>query len=212
MCKGYSLRHPHAFISESLMTQALGRVARTKCHRVSMVSTIQASFDYSPVEKSLEAFAIFRGRYQVSPLAHQMLSAQNWLHCLPSAIERPPELWIRSSRTSFLSHRRSGPRLPSLLAPIREAFLASAENAPCDPLLVWRLCPSPSQVHHICQARPAKEVLHYHPRLPHPPHRRILHDPSDHLRSRWTSPQITFQAWWLSILRFQHFSFLPAPA
>ena len=54
-------------ISELLTNQELGQAGGTECVRVSGVSAIHASFDYSLVEMSLAAFAIFRGHYQVSP-------------------------------------------------------------------------------------------------------------------------------------------------
>ena len=94
-CRGHSLWVQHALISESLTNLALGRVGGKECLCVSGVSAIQASFDYSPVEESLAAFAIFWGRYQVSPLAHQMSSARNRLHPLPFVIEQQPEPSIR---------------------------------------------------------------------------------------------------------------------
>jgi len=117
------------------MNLALGWAGGTECLCVSGVSTIQASFDYSLVEKSLAAFAIFWGCYQASPLAHQMSSAQNGLHPLPFTIERPPEPSIPKTRTSYLSHGSSRPHLPSLDASIRQALSTSAENAPCDAVL-----------------------------------------------------------------------------
>ena len=95
ICKGYSLWVQHALISESLTNQVQGQAGGTECIRVSGVSAIQASYDFSALTKSIAACAIFRGRYQVSPMAPQMSSAKNRLHCLLYGIERKPEHSIR---------------------------------------------------------------------------------------------------------------------
>ena len=101
-------------------------------------------YDYSLVEKSLAAFAIFQGHDQDSPEAHQMSSPEMTLRHLPFEMEWLPEPSIQSSRTSSLSHGRSRPRLPSLVASIRPGSSASARNAPCATVLFQRLCPSPT--------------------------------------------------------------------
>ena len=133
-----------------MTNRALGRAGKTECVRVSVVSANLASYGYSLVEKSLAAFAIFRGPYQESPEAHYMLSAGMTLYHLLFEVERPMEPSIQSSRTSYPSHAISQLRLPSLVASIRQASSASAENAPCDTVPFWRLCPSPTRVRHLC--------------------------------------------------------------
>ena len=132
---GCSLRVQHALLSESLTNQVLGRAGVTECLHVPRESPIQASFDYSLVEKLLAALAICWGCYQVSPLAHQMSSAQSRLHPFPFVIERPPEPSIRWSPIFYLTDGSSRPRLPSLVVSIRQTLSASAENAPCDAVL-----------------------------------------------------------------------------
>jgi len=119
ICRGYSLRVHHALIAELVTNRASGRVRGTEYVGVSAVSVSLALYNYSLRETSLAAFAIFRGRYQESPSAHQMSSAQMTLHRLPFEVERQPEASIRLSRTSYPSHGSSRPRLPSLLASIR---------------------------------------------------------------------------------------------
>jgi len=131
---------------------------------------------------------------------------------VPFAIDRQPVPAIRLSHTSDLFHWSSWVRLPSLVASIRQASSASVENTPCDAVLFCRLCPSPSQVHYFRSACPAHDLLHHHHCLCHPPNYRNLQDCSDSLRWHSTSPQMLFQALWLSILPFRHFSYLPAAA
>jgi len=64
---GYSLQVWHALTAESGMNRASGRAGWTELVRVSVVSANLALYDDSLVEKSLAAFAPFRGRYQESP-------------------------------------------------------------------------------------------------------------------------------------------------
>ena len=70
-----------------MTNEASGRAGGMGCIRVSVVCVNLASYDYSLVEKSLGAFAIFQQRYQESPEAHKMSSAQMMLHHLPFAVE-----------------------------------------------------------------------------------------------------------------------------
>jgi len=111
-----------------------------------------------------------------------------------------------------LSHRSSWPHLPKSVTSIRNASSASVDNAPCDPVPFWRLCPSPSRVCHLHPACPAQHPFHHDPRLPQPPRRWNLQDRSDYLQWLSTSPQILFQALWLSFPPFRHVSNLPAAA
>jgi len=58
-----------------------------ECVRVSAVSVNLASYDYSPVEKTITAFAIFRGCNEESSEAEQMLAALMMLHDPPFEVE-----------------------------------------------------------------------------------------------------------------------------
>jgi len=70
LCRGWSLWVQHAWIAEFVTNRALGQAGGTECGHVSAVSANLASYGYSLVEKSLVAFAIFRGCCQESPEAH----------------------------------------------------------------------------------------------------------------------------------------------
>jgi len=136
----------------------------------------------------------------------------NEVHLLLFDVECQPEPSIQSCCPSYLSHGSSQPHLPSLVESILQGSSASVKNIPCDTLPVWKFCPSPNWVCHHRSACPAQDVDHHHPRLPHSPHCRNMQDRSDYFQWHSTSPQMLFQALWLSILPFQHFSYLPAPA
>jgi len=131
---------------------------------------------YFLVKKSLGAFAIFWGQYRNTSYAHQMLLVMVQLHHYPFAVKQLPEPLIRMCRTSYLM-QRSGwlrPRLP--VVSICPASSPSAQTSPFAVVLLWRLCPSPSLVHHLGSACPALSV--HHPHLAHLPNHPNLQDGS----------------------------------
>ena len=62
------------------------------------------------------------------------------------------------------------------------SLIRFCQSSPCGAVLLWRLCPSPSQVCHLRSACQALYLLHHRPHLPHPPHLQNLQDCSDCLR------------------------------
>jgi len=73
--QGLSSQVRHALHNEAEMNWALGQARGMKYDPVSAVSVNQASYEYSPVEKSLAAFTILYGSYEEYPQAHKMSSA-----------------------------------------------------------------------------------------------------------------------------------------
>ena len=146
---------------------------------VTVVCPNPASFDYFMGEKSPLAFAIFPGLYQESAHAHHIMSGIVWLQSCLFGAWQPPEPAIRHSHSVYLSHRCSQLRPPIPVAWIRQASSDSANNSPCGAVLFWRVCPSPSQVHHHHSAR---RTLYHLDNLacdPHPAHHWKLQDSSD---------------------------------
>jgi len=141
-----------------------------------------------------------------------MLSVMVWLQSSLFGASQQPVLSIQSSRTAYLSHGSCQPRPPTPVASVGQASSASAESSPCGAVQFWRLCPSPSQVRHPRSVCHALYLLHHHPGLPHPPNLQNLQDHSDCLRYHSTSPQMLFQALWLSIVPFEHYPYVPALA
>ena len=121
----------------------------------------------------------FQRHYKKSPLAHQMSSVQMRLYHLLYSIRQQPEPSIWLSCTSYLSHRSSQPRLPSLLMSIHQALAAFADYIPSNAVSFWILCLSASQVRHLCSVCPALHLLHHHSGVCH---LGCLQEHSDYLR------------------------------
>ena len=141
-----------------------------------------------------------------------MLSVMVWLLSSLFGAWQLTEPSIQSSRTSDLSNGSCRMRPPIPVESVYPASSASCKHSPCGAVPCWRLCPSPSQVHHCHSACQAQYLLHHHPRLPHHPHLRNLQDRSDCLRYYSTSSRMLIQALWLSIVTIQHSSYVPALA
>jgi len=90
-----------------------------------------ASYDNFLGEKSLAAFAMFRGQYQQTPLALPMSSELAWLLLCPFVDEQQPEHSIRLFQMLYLIHRshQPCPRIPAVS--ICQASSASAEISSC---------------------------------------------------------------------------------
>jgi len=98
-----------------------------------------------------------------------MWSLQVPQHHHPFTVQPRPAPSSRMCRTSHLWNvsRRLRPPIP--VVSIYQASSPAGAISPCAAAAFWWLCPSPSQVRHHCQARPALSL--HHPHLPHPPHR-----------------------------------------
>jgi len=85
------------------------------------VSANTGWYDDFPVEMSLAAFVIVRGRYQKSAYALQMLLVMVWLQLCLFGASQMPQPAIRLSCTSYLTHGGSGlhPSIP--VASVRQA-------------------------------------------------------------------------------------------
>jgi len=211
--QGYGLQWQQAVISESMTNEVLQQVRENQRMCVTGVSGNKASYENFWVESSLAAFVIFRGHYEVSPYALPMLSVQMRLRPAPWAIEPLPRHSIPSSRTSHLSHQSRRLGLPIAVASICQASSTVVEDPSCNAVVpFWRLCPSPSLVHHLCSACTDLYLLHHHPHLPHPHHHQKLQDCSGYIQCHSNPPQMLFRALWLSLPPPQHFSYLAAPA
>jgi len=166
--------------STMLTNRAPQLVYRLVCSILTAASLNLAWYDYFLVEKSLAAFAMFRGRCQQSPQALQMLSVEVPEGHHSFQAERLPEPSFQICCTSHLVHGSSRLHPPIPVESIRRVSSASAETSPCTAVPFWRLCPSPSQVRHLRSACPAQSLHRTH--LPHPPHYQNLQDHSDCLR------------------------------
>jgi hypothetical protein len=95
-------------------------------------------YDYFLVEKSLAAFAIFRGQCQDIPSAFQMVSVEvPKNHHDSVAAEQLPEHFIAMCSTSIVVHRRYWGNLPILVGSICRASSASVESSSCSAILLW---------------------------------------------------------------------------
>jgi len=153
------------------MNRAPGWVGAELRTGVTLVSQNPASYDNVLVEKSLEAYAIFKGCYYETQLSLQMWSMQMQVqHCMivPYWLLHP-SIW--PSHSWYLSHGSSLPHSPILVASIPEASWTFAENSPHGAVLYCQSYSSPWRVYHPCSAFQARDVLCHCPQLHHPPHR-----------------------------------------
>jgi len=210
ICRGESLRVEQASHSAWEMNWPPFRAEDMLYLCLTTASPNPGKFDYGLVEKSLGAEAIFPGHYQESPLALQMLWVEVQLQYHMFGVWWVPESSVRFCRTSLHCHRSSRLCPPILAVSICEASAASAETSPSAAVPFWRLCPSPSRVHHLHSACTALYLNH--PDTPHPPHSQNLQDRSDCLWYHSTPPDTFFQALWLSILHCKLSSYVPPPA
>ena len=148
---------------------------------VTLVSPNAAWFDYFLVEQSQRASTNICWQFQESAYGLQILLGMVWLQSCLSGDLQQLEASIQQSRTSYLAHRCSWLSRPITVASIRHASSASAINSPCSAVNFWRLCTSPSQVHHHSACR-AQYLLPDLPCRPHPAHRQMLQDRSDYLQ------------------------------
>jgi len=174
-CSRIELVSQYPFVTN----QTTHRAREILCDCLHEVPLNPSSFGYFPVEMSLAAFGITQGRYEEHAYAHQMLSVIVWLQPCRFGALQLPQPSIHSFRTAYLSHRTSRRRPPIQVVSVHQALSASTESSPWGALPFWRLCPSPSQVHHLRSACQALDVLHHHPHHPHPPDVRNLQDRSD---------------------------------
>jgi len=194
--RGRSLCVQQTLLYWSVMIWAPRRAGETLWVWETVVSRELASYDFFLVERSPAAHVMICGQYQESPYALRMFSVQVLLRPHPSAAWQLPEPSIWLSCTSNTFHGGSWPHPPNPVVSIRQGSSASAETSPSGNLAFWRLCPSPSRVHHLQSACPALYLLHCLPYHPHPPDCQNLHDPSDCLRSHSASPEMFIGAFW----------------
>jgi len=141
-----------------------------------------------------------------------MLAVQRRQHHLLFVVEQHLEPSIQSCSNSFLSHGCNWLCHPSLVGWIHQTSSAFSVNTSYDALPFWSFCPAPSWFQLHSSGCKALYLLQHHPRLHHLPHCQMLYNHSDYLHWGSTSPQVLFQAFWMSIAPFQYFSYLPGPA
>jgi len=209
--RGKTLHVQHTSLSWSVTNWAPCRVGGMLCICVTVLSQNQATYNYFPVEKSHAAFAIFWVQYQRSPSALQMTSVEVRLSVHPLWNQSWPESSIWLSQPSYHIHGSSLPHPPMRVVSLHEALPPSTEISPCGVVPSWRLWPSPSWVHQLPSAGPA--VYHHH--LLQLPRRLCSWNLQDYLhcvQCHSTSLQIIFLAFWMSIMHFRHFCYLPSAA
>jgi len=186
-------------------------IEETLCVWKDVVSQNLGTYDYFLVKKSLAVISIFLRCYQESPYTLQLMSMQVMLQLGLVAAYRLPGCAIERSHCSYLSDKWSWlcPTIPVFW--IYQASSALAENSPSDAFPFWRLCQPHSWVHHLRSACPAL-YLHHLPHVQHSPHHQDLQDCSSCLKLLSASSQMFLEGCWLSILHFQHFSYLPGLA